>query len=61
MLRLVILGDVHYSTGGPVNCDMAIEHAPAIFHAALAQVAGLAQPPDLVIQMGDLVDGTGQT
>ncbi len=61
MLRLAILGDVHYSTAGPIDCDMVIERAPAILDAALNQIASLPQSPDLVIQMGDLVDGTGQT
>ena len=40
---------------------MLIHRSVLIFKTALAQIVRQPQPPHLVIQMGDLVDGTNQT
>jgi 3',5'-cyclic AMP phosphodiesterase CpdA len=61
MLRLAIIGDVHYSTAGPRDSGLLFHHSPTILKTALEQIARHPQPPDLIVQIGDLVDGGEQT
>ncbi|MBM3335671.1 metallophosphoesterase [Candidatus Sumerlaeota bacterium] len=61
MLRLAILGDVHFSTAGPRDSSLLFHHSPMILQTTLDQIARLPRQPDLVIQIGDLIDGSNQT
>ena len=61
MLHLTILGDVHYSTAGPQESSILFHRSAEILQTALEQIARRPHPPDLVIQMGDLGDGTDET
>lgn len=61
MLRLTVLGDVHYSSGGAFDSSIIRHHSALILRTALDQIVRRPQPPDLVVQIGDLIDGTGQT
>jgi 3',5'-cyclic AMP phosphodiesterase CpdA len=61
MVRLVVLGDVHYRTAGPLDSSILVDHSSLILETALRQVAAEPNPPDLLIQIGDMIDGTRQT
>jgi len=61
VLRLTVLGDIHYSTAGAMDSSIVRQHAPLILSRTLDQLVRRQSPPDLVIQIGDIVDGTGQT
>jgi len=61
VLRLAVIGDVHFSTAGPRDSSILLHHSRAILETALEQIARRSPPPDLLIQIGDMVDGSGQT
>jgi 3',5'-cyclic AMP phosphodiesterase CpdA len=61
MLRLAIIGDVHYSTAGPRDSSLLFHHSQTLLKTALEQIARNPKPPDLVVQIGDLIDGADQT
>jgi len=61
MLRLAILGDVHYTTAGPMDSGMLPHRSETILKTALDQVARQEQRPDLIVQLGDLANGERQT
>lgn len=61
VLQITILGDVHYSTGERIDSSIIRHHSALILETALDQIARRPQPPDLVVQIGDLIDGMGQS
>lgn len=60
MLRLAIIGDVHYSTSARDDSSLLLHRSPRILDIALSQVAANRRPPDLVVQIGDMVGGVPQ-
>ena len=61
MLRLAIIGDVHFSTAGQRDSSLLFHHSQTILKTALEQIARQPKPLDLVVQIGDLIDGSDQT
>jgi 3',5'-cyclic AMP phosphodiesterase CpdA len=61
MLRLAILGDVHYANVPPRDSSILLHHSPVLLERALDQIVRHPARPDLVIQIGDLIDGQGQS
>jgi len=61
MLRLAIIGDIHYSTAGPRSSSMLFHHSAMILKTALEQIVRHPMRSDLVVQIGDLIDGANQT
>lgn len=61
MLRIALIGDVHFSTAGPREGSLLLHRSETILERALDQIASSHVQPDLLIQIGDLIDGQGQT
>lgn len=61
MFRLAIVGDVHYSTAGEAESSLLLHRSADLLDLALRQIAENLRPPDLIVQIGDMIGGTEQS
>jgi len=59
VLRLAVVGDVHLTSAGPRESSMLLDRSADLLERALEAIARRTPRPDLVIQMGDIIDGEG--